>query len=160
MRTYQNMVYTTAFRLTANHAEAQDIAQETFLKAYERYDSLRDVPTAGGWLKTVATNLSLNHLSRYRKRWSFFSDLVRNADGADDRGGREDFAARTPAPESREAGAEAGGVAVDWLGELPGALPGTAGACPLSPPTAPALLSAPMASKVESSAAGSAAAAG
>ena len=30
----------------------------------------------GGWLKTVATNMSLNHLTRYRSRWSFFSDLL------------------------------------------------------------------------------------
>ena len=75
MRNYQNMVFTTAFRLTANHAEAQDIAQETFLKAYERFDALQESPTAGGWLKTVTTNLCLNHLSRYRSRWRFFSDL-------------------------------------------------------------------------------------
>ncbi len=99
MRNYQNMVFTTAFRLTANHAEAQDIAQETFLKAYERFESLHDAPTAGGWLKTVATNLSLNHLSRYRKRWRFFTDLRREDDEGDT---GEDFAARTPAPETRE----------------------------------------------------------
>ena len=30
--------------------------------------------TAGGWLKTVATNLSLNYLTRYRKRWRLFSE--------------------------------------------------------------------------------------
>lgn len=72
MRNYQNMVFSTAMRLLANHAEAEDVAQEVFLKAYERWDQLRDSPTVGGWLKTVATNLSLNHLSRYRKRWSFF----------------------------------------------------------------------------------------
>ena len=46
-----------------------------FLRAYERFDNLSGSPTAGGWLKTVATNLCLNHLSRYRSRWSFFSEL-------------------------------------------------------------------------------------
>ena len=30
--------------------------------------------TVGGWLKTVATNLSINHLNRYRARWRFFSE--------------------------------------------------------------------------------------
>jgi RNA polymerase sigma-70 factor (ECF subfamily) len=75
MRNYQNMVFTTALRLTANEAEAQDIAQEVFLKAYERFAELKDSPTIGGWLKTVATNLSLNHVTRYRRRWSFFSEL-------------------------------------------------------------------------------------
>jgi RNA polymerase sigma-70 factor, ECF subfamily len=76
MRNYQNMVYSTAFRLVVNAAEAEDIAQEVFLKAYERFSDLRDSPTAGGWLRTVARNMSLNHLSRYRSRWSFFSEMA------------------------------------------------------------------------------------
>jgi RNA polymerase sigma-70 factor (ECF subfamily) len=76
MKDYQNMVYSTALRLVANPAEAEDIAQEVFLKAYTRFAELRASPTAGGWLKTVATNMSLNHLSRYRSRWSFFSELA------------------------------------------------------------------------------------
>lgn len=75
MRDYQNMVFSTAMRLLANEAEAEDISQEVFLKAYQRFGELRESPTAAGWLKTVATNLSLNYLSRYRSRWSFFSEL-------------------------------------------------------------------------------------
>jgi len=76
MRNYQNMVFSTAMRLLANQAEAEDISQEVFLKAYERFSELRSSPTAGGWLRTVARNLSLNHLSRYRARWTFFTDLL------------------------------------------------------------------------------------
>ena len=83
MRDYQNMVFSTAMRLVANQAEAEDIAQEVFLKAYERFGDLRESPTAGGWLKTVATNMSLNHLARYRSRWSFFSELF-GGKGQDD----------------------------------------------------------------------------
>jgi len=79
MRNYQDMVFSTAARLTGNDAQAEDIAQEVFLKAYENYDHLGTSPTAGGWLKTVATNLSLNHLSRYRNRWRFFSEFKRDA---------------------------------------------------------------------------------
>lgn len=79
LHNYQNMVFSTALRLTANRAEAEDITQEVFLRAYERFAELQDSPTAGGWLKTVATNLSLNHLSRYRSRWSFFSELFSDA---------------------------------------------------------------------------------
>jgi RNA polymerase sigma-70 factor, ECF subfamily len=84
MRNYQDMVFATAIRLVANEAQAEDIAQEVFLKAYERYDSLATSPTAGGWLKTVATNLSLNHLQRYRKRWRFFSEFSRDDADHDD----------------------------------------------------------------------------
>ncbi|HLP76203.1 MAG TPA: RNA polymerase sigma factor [Candidatus Paceibacterota bacterium] len=86
MKNYQNMVYGTALRLVANGAEAEDISQEVFLKAFERFDQLRDNPRAAGWLKTVATNLSLNHLSRYRSRWSFFSELFANREDDEDSG--------------------------------------------------------------------------
>ena len=78
MRKYQNMVYSTAARLTNDPAQAEDIAQAVFMKAYERFDELALAPTAPGWLKTVATNLSLNHLSRYRKRLSFIGDWKRD----------------------------------------------------------------------------------
>jgi RNA polymerase sigma-70 factor (ECF subfamily) len=75
MRTYQNMVFSTAARLSGNDAQAEDIAQEVFLRAHRKFDELRDNPRAAGWLKTVATNLTFTHLTRYRKRWVFFSQL-------------------------------------------------------------------------------------
>jgi RNA polymerase sigma-70 factor (ECF subfamily) len=84
MRNYQNMVFSTAARLTGNDAQAEDISQEVFLKAYENFENLQSSPTAGGWLKTVATNLSLNHLSRYRNRWKFFSEFKRDDAGERD----------------------------------------------------------------------------
>jgi len=85
MKNYQNMVFSTAMRLVANESEAQDISQEVFLKAYERFGELKESKTAGGWLKTVATNLSLNHLSRYRARWSFFSELTSGSGQEDEK---------------------------------------------------------------------------
>jgi RNA polymerase sigma-70 factor, ECF subfamily len=90
MERYQNMVYSTAMRLLANPVEAQDIAQEVFLKAFEHYDELAPSPTAGGWLKRVATNMCLNHLSRYRARWSFFSELSSRHE--EDEGAEPEFA--------------------------------------------------------------------
>lgn len=75
MRAYQDMVFSTAVRLTSNPAQAEDISQEVFLRAYESFDNLRSSPKAGGWLKTVATNLTLNHLTRHRKRWRLFSEI-------------------------------------------------------------------------------------
>ncbi len=93
MRNYQDMVFSTAARLTGNDAQAEDISQEVFLKAYENYSHLGTSPTAGGWLKTVATNLSLNHLSRYRNRWRFFSEFKREGDAADGDAPEIEFAA-------------------------------------------------------------------
>jgi RNA polymerase sigma-70 factor (ECF subfamily) len=75
MRAYQDMVFSTAARLTGNDSHAEDIAQEVFLRAYEHFAQLQASAAAGGWLKTVTTNLTLNYLSRYRNRWRLFSEL-------------------------------------------------------------------------------------
>ncbi|TMP96615.1 MAG: RNA polymerase sigma factor [Verrucomicrobia bacterium] len=83
MKAYQNMVFTTAVRLLANEAEAEDVSQEVFLKAYERYAELKSSPTVGGWLKTVTRNLCLNHLTRYRARWRFFSEMAPDREDED-----------------------------------------------------------------------------
>ena len=72
---YQDMVYATAVRLLGNPMEAEDVAQTVFLKAFERFEQIGSSPSAPGWLKTVTTNECLNHLSRYRNRWRFFSEL-------------------------------------------------------------------------------------
>lgn len=85
MRSYQDMVFATAVRLLASEAEAQDVSQEVFLRAYDHYSELQGSPTAGGWLKTVTRNLCLNHLTRYRARWRFFSEFHRDDDDRDDR---------------------------------------------------------------------------
>ena len=79
VRAYQDMVFATAVRLLGNRAEAEDVAQSVFLKAFEQFDTLDGNPAAGGWLRTVARNACLNHLSRYRSRWRFFSELARPA---------------------------------------------------------------------------------
>lgn len=98
MRDYQDMVFSTAARLTGNPTHAEDIAQHVFLKAYENFDKLKGRPEAGGWLKTVARRTALNHLSRYRNRWRFFSEM--RAEGAEDDAPDFDVAA----PESLLAG--------------------------------------------------------
>jgi RNA polymerase sigma-70 factor, ECF subfamily len=79
MRAYQDMVFSTAARLTGDDAQAEDIAQDVFMKAYESFAMLKESPAAGGWLKTVTRNLTLNYLSRQRNRWRLFSDLSRDA---------------------------------------------------------------------------------
>jgi len=96
VKDYQNMVFSTAMRLLANQSDAEDVTQEVFLRAYERYGDLCESPTVGGWLKTVATNLSLNHLTRYRSRWSFFSEMFRHGDE------NEEHEAEFPAPDNTE----------------------------------------------------------
>lgn len=75
VREYQDMVFATAVRLLGRDGDAEDVAQTVFLRAYERFAELSRSPQVAGWLKTVTTNLCLNHLSRYRARWQFLGDL-------------------------------------------------------------------------------------
>jgi RNA polymerase sigma-70 factor (ECF subfamily) len=97
MKNYQDMVYGTAMRMLGNPTDAQDIAQTVFLKAYEAFGSLAQSQSVGGWLKTVTTNLCLNHLTRYRNRWRFFSEMRSEED-------ETDFADTLAAPEKLESG--------------------------------------------------------
>lgn len=80
---HQGMVFATAIRLLGRVADAEDVAQTVFLKAWERFDELSLSPSAPGWLRTVATNLSLNHLTRHRRRWTLFSEMGRDGEEAD-----------------------------------------------------------------------------
>ncbi|MBI2946486.1 MAG: RNA polymerase sigma factor [Verrucomicrobia bacterium] len=93
MKAYQNMVFSTAVRLLGNPVEAEDVSQEVFLKAYERFADLSQSPTVGGWLKTVTTNLCLNHLTRYRARWRFFSEMFQSEEN-------DEVAPEIPAPDT------------------------------------------------------------
>ena len=77
VRRYQDMVYGTAVRLLSSPAEAEDVAQTVFLKAFQRFDEVGASAAAPGWLKTTTRNECLNHLTRYRARWQFFSELTR-----------------------------------------------------------------------------------
>jgi RNA polymerase sigma-70 factor (ECF subfamily) len=122
MHAYQDMVYSTVVRLLGRDAQAEDIAQEVFLKAYENFGMLQESATAGGWLKTVATNLSLNHLSRYRKRWRFFSDMRREGDG--DEATADEFALDVAVPDTLFedlAARERAAIVEQALAELPDA---------------------------------------
>ena len=96
VRTYQDMVYAAAVRLLGNRADAEDVAQQVFLKAFQRFDSIRG-PGAAAWLRTVTRNACLNHLTRYRRRWRLFSEL----DDADQEGGYE---AALAAPDALDVG--------------------------------------------------------
>jgi RNA polymerase sigma-70 factor (ECF subfamily) len=112
---YQDMVYATALRLLGNAMEAEDVAQTVFMKAFEQFDQIGTSPSAPGWLKTVTTNVCLNHLSRYRNRWRFFSELSRaEAHSVDSRtAGPQDSGPWTLDPGHPDSGPLAGDAALD-----------------------------------------------
>ncbi len=70
---YYGVICGVLFRLTGDQAEAEDLAQETFLRLYRSlYDSegqpRQELDNAGGWLYRVATHLGYNALRAARRR--------------------------------------------------------------------------------------------
>jgi len=64
MRRYQQKVYWVARRLVGSHAEAEDVAQEVFIKAYLALGDFRGDSSFFTWLYRIAVNLSLNTLRK------------------------------------------------------------------------------------------------
>src|SRR5512140_2948910 len=60
MRRHQQKIYWTARRIVGDHAEADDVTQEAFLKAYLALGDFRGDSGFYTWLYRIAVNLSLN----------------------------------------------------------------------------------------------------
>jgi RNA polymerase sigma-70 factor (ECF subfamily) len=84
---YQDRVYNLLFRLTGSSADAEDLAQETFLKAYRALASFRRGSKFYTWLFRIAVNAgySLGRKQANRQRIEGLSlDATANADQGDD----------------------------------------------------------------------------
>ena len=66
IRTHQAIVYNIAYRLVGQRETAQDLAQETFLRAFKALDTFDLKRPFGPWLYRIATNLSINWVKRAR----------------------------------------------------------------------------------------------
>lgn len=60
------MVYWTCLSLLKNKEDAEDMVQETFIAAFEAYDTLNDKERAAAWIKRIAANKCINKLTRTR----------------------------------------------------------------------------------------------
>ena len=61
---YKGPVYNLAYRLTGSRHDAEDLAQETFIKAYQSLNSFQLKKKFFPWLYTIAINLTRNHLKK------------------------------------------------------------------------------------------------
>jgi len=61
-RTYHDRVYRYVVGMVHDPAEAEDLTQDTFLRAHRHRDALRDPNAVGGWLYRIATRACLDRL--------------------------------------------------------------------------------------------------
>ena len=58
-------VFLLIYRIVGNVEDAQDLAQEAFIKALQRQDQLRDEEKAAHWLSRIATNTAIDFVRRH-----------------------------------------------------------------------------------------------
>src|SRR6516225_9549197 len=66
---HSRALFRLAFRMTGNEQDAEDVVQESFLRAYRQLGKFDERASFGTWLYRIATNYSLD-LVRSRKRRS------------------------------------------------------------------------------------------
>jgi RNA polymerase sigma-70 factor (ECF subfamily) len=71
-------IFLLIYRIVGNPADAQDLTQETFIKALQRQGQIKDLEKSAHWLSRIASNTAIDFLRR-NKKYSF-SDLSRVTD--------------------------------------------------------------------------------
>lgn len=74
IETYQKPVYQVIRRMVLIHEDADDLTQNTFIKAYRALDKFEGNSTLFTWLYRIATNESLTFLEKKKKRFFFSLD--------------------------------------------------------------------------------------
>jgi RNA polymerase sigma-70 factor (ECF subfamily) len=64
----QRRVLHIAYSVLGNSADAEDVAQEAFLRAYQKFDSLREAEKFRAWVNRIVFRLALNRKRGYRRR--------------------------------------------------------------------------------------------
>ena len=68
VRRYHSRIYWVARRMVKSHEDADDIAQEVFVRAYASLKDFRGEANIYTWLYRIAVNLSINHLRKQKVR--------------------------------------------------------------------------------------------
>jgi len=81
IRRYQERIYATIYHMTANHEDANDLAQETFIKAHQALSSFKGDSSFFTWVYRIAVNKTINFLKqRKNKTHMSLNDLDFNAE--------------------------------------------------------------------------------
>lgn len=81
VRRYQERIYATVYHMTANHEDANDLAQDAFIKAYQALKSFKGGSSFYTWIYRIAVNKTINFLKQRKNRTHMsLNDLDFNAE--------------------------------------------------------------------------------
>ncbi len=78
---FERMVQAVCWQRLRNHAEAQEAAQEVFIKAFEKLQQLQEPAAFPGWLRSIAVRQSINRSTRRRPALSVEPHTLEGFDG-------------------------------------------------------------------------------
>ena len=116
MERHATPVFHFLCRMVANEDDANDLAQETFVRVFKSRDSFRASEKFSAWLYTIAANLARNHF-RWRSRHPAISIETETGDSEQTLGNT--LPADSPAPNESALAAERAGVVRAALAKLP-----------------------------------------
>jgi RNA polymerase sigma-70 factor (ECF subfamily) len=68
VKRYQERIYATIYHMTSNHEDANDLAQESFIKAFQALKSFKGGSSFYTWLYRIAVNKTINFLKQRKNR--------------------------------------------------------------------------------------------
>ena len=68
LKQYERPIYWHIRRMVANHEDAQDVMQETFIRVYQGLENLRKKEMLKVWLYRIATNECIRHINKMKER--------------------------------------------------------------------------------------------
>ena len=68
IRRYQERIYATIYHMTANHEDANDLAQEAFIKAFQALKSFKGGSSFYTWVYRIAVNKTINFLKQRKNK--------------------------------------------------------------------------------------------
>jgi RNA polymerase sigma-70 factor (ECF subfamily) len=85
IRRYQERIYATIYHMTSNHEDANDLAQDSFIKAFQALKSFKGGSSFYTWLYRIAVNKTINFLKQRKNRTHMsLNDLDFNAENNPD----------------------------------------------------------------------------
>ena len=81
VKRYQQRIYATIYHMTSNHDDANDLAQESFIKAFQALKNFKGGSSFYTWLYRIAVNKTINFLKQRKNRTHIsLNDLDFNAE--------------------------------------------------------------------------------
>lgn len=78
---YRREIIAYCYRLSGSLVEAEDLAQEAFVRAYRAMSTFEGRASVRAWLYRIAHNLCINHVQRDRPNWESLNDLAEDSIG-------------------------------------------------------------------------------